>query len=153
MAAKKRCVAVCIACACWNPAWEIPVTQELKRCPNTTGRIWIWNHSAAARGGFLAFPKWKGREGKVGGSAAPTWCRQGRNPSPGSAPGLLRRDGTPVKAGAVTTLRHTLFPFRTGRNHCGQGLPSRVSLRRGLERADRPALGRWASGLAPVSSG
>lgn len=29
-----------------------------------------------------------------------------------------------VKVAATTTLR--LFPFRTGRNHCGQGLPSQV---------------------------
>lgn len=62
MATKKRCFAVCTACACWNPAWEILGTQELKRCPNASGRIRIWKHSALARGRFSAFPP--GREGQ-----------------------------------------------------------------------------------------
>lgn len=117
MAAKKklRCClhSLCLLESCMRNTGH----TRIKKMPKYYGQNMNLKPFCCCQGWLSRFPQWKGREGKVRGSAAPTWCRQGRNPSQGSIPGLSRRDGTPAKAGAVTTLRHTLFPFRTGRNH------------------------------------
>lgn len=83
----------------------------------------FWNHSALARGSFPAFSSWKERQGLCSTHLG----QQGRKPSWGRAPVLSWRGGKLVKVGATTALRHMVFPFRIGRNHCGQALPSWVS--------------------------
>lgn len=149
---KKRYFCVCIACACWNPAIAAQSSTRnishtrIKKMTAYCGQNMNLKPLCPCQGQLSCFPWW---EGMMGALQSLPGVGRGRNPSWGS----MWRAGMLVKAGATATLRHTPFPFWTGRNHCGQGLPSRVSLCRSLEQADRPELGRWASGLALISSG